>query len=329
MKPWVLHETDLFRPHQDPDDHWDLACQFALARRGLIDLRGVLIDYPPHPERQDPDITAIAQLGWITGIPVPAGMGQIHADEAPGSGLMLLKRTLEESPEPIALHIVGSCRDIAQCGLRWPELFRKKVKALYLNAGSGTNTEHLEYNVNLDIEHYTQIFTLPCPIYWMPCFHNVEDMTYMGGYGTFYSFEQRRIFDEMPPAVLNYFLGMLTEDRGCDWFAALNRPVDVQAKEHFSRQERWMWCTGGFLNTAGLTVWKDGTIAPLGQSPQREVFSFVPINITCTADGRTHWAPSSDSIDRFIYHVEDEAAYPEAMTLALKQLISWLWQDPQ
>ena len=105
MKPWVLHETDLFRPHQDPDDHWDLACQFALARRGLIDLRGILIDYPPYPERQDPDITAVAQLGWITGVPVPTGMGQVHAEDAPGSGLMLLKRTLEEAPEPIATKV--------------------------------------------------------------------------------------------------------------------------------------------------------------------------------------------------------------------------------
>lgn len=43
----VFHETDLFRPHEDPDDHWDLACQFALAKRGLIDFQGVLIDFPP------------------------------------------------------------------------------------------------------------------------------------------------------------------------------------------------------------------------------------------------------------------------------------------
>ena len=26
----TIHETDLFRPHGDPDDHFDLACQFAL-----------------------------------------------------------------------------------------------------------------------------------------------------------------------------------------------------------------------------------------------------------------------------------------------------------
>jgi len=27
----VIHVTDLFRPYADGDDHWDLACDFALA----------------------------------------------------------------------------------------------------------------------------------------------------------------------------------------------------------------------------------------------------------------------------------------------------------
>ncbi len=27
----LIHETDLFRPHIDPDDHFDLACVYALA----------------------------------------------------------------------------------------------------------------------------------------------------------------------------------------------------------------------------------------------------------------------------------------------------------
>ena len=88
-----------------------------------------------------------------------------------------------------------------------------------------------------------------------------------------------------------------------------------------------MWCTGGFLHAAGLTVWTDGTIAPLGQDPKREVFAFEPIEVTCSTDGRTHWHETPDSADRFIYHVKDEAHYPAAMTLALKELISWLWTD--
>ena len=42
----VLHATDLFRPHVDPDDHWDLACMYALAHKEDIDLKAVVIDFP-------------------------------------------------------------------------------------------------------------------------------------------------------------------------------------------------------------------------------------------------------------------------------------------
>ena len=56
----VLHVTDLFRPHNDPDDHWDLACIYALAHQGDIDLKGVLIDHPPASHKnRNPDNLAI------------------------------------------------------------------------------------------------------------------------------------------------------------------------------------------------------------------------------------------------------------------------------
>ena len=68
----VIHVTDLHRPHIDPDDHWDLACVYALAYRGDIELLGVLIDYPP-AQRQDrnSDIAAVAQMNHITGLSIP------------------------------------------------------------------------------------------------------------------------------------------------------------------------------------------------------------------------------------------------------------------
>jgi hypothetical protein len=39
--------TDLLRPHADPADHWDPASLYALAYQGRVDLKGVIIDYPP------------------------------------------------------------------------------------------------------------------------------------------------------------------------------------------------------------------------------------------------------------------------------------------
>ena len=149
MLPYVLHETDLFRPHEDPDDHYDLACQFALAKMGRIRLAGVLIDWPPSPGYGDPDVLAAAQMNQLTGQCAPVGVG-CPPGESGGTGEALLRRTLEDAPEPVTLHIVGSSRDVARFGRENPELFRKKVRAIYLNAGSGTDSGRLEYNVALD-----------------------------------------------------------------------------------------------------------------------------------------------------------------------------------
>ena len=46
--------SDLFRPHNDPDDHWDLACAYALAYQGRAELQGILIDYPQPARHNDP-----------------------------------------------------------------------------------------------------------------------------------------------------------------------------------------------------------------------------------------------------------------------------------
>ena len=37
----LLHSTDLLHPHDDPDDHYDLATVFAMPE---FDLRGVVLD---------------------------------------------------------------------------------------------------------------------------------------------------------------------------------------------------------------------------------------------------------------------------------------------
>jgi len=68
----MIHATDLYRPHVDPDDHWDLACVFALAYRGDIDLKAVLIDFPPPRRRDvDPDVLAISQMNFVWALRSP------------------------------------------------------------------------------------------------------------------------------------------------------------------------------------------------------------------------------------------------------------------
>ena len=73
--PPLIHCTDLFHPHGDPDDHFDLACVFSLAHRDSIELKGVGIDYPPDFRAGDPDLMAVAQLNRICGMNVPTFIG--------------------------------------------------------------------------------------------------------------------------------------------------------------------------------------------------------------------------------------------------------------
>ena len=326
----TLHLTDLYRPHDDPDDHWDLATQFALAKVGAIDLRGVIIDYPSTAvrarsvktaETSQPDIAAVAQMNWLTGLCVPTGVGQPDRGLPLCSGLTLLKRALEAAKEPVALHVVGSCKDVAEAGRLWPELFKAKVKGIYLNAGTAAQGGELEWNVALDPRTYAATFALPCPIYWMPCFDTVGKT---GVHDTWWRFRMARAFERMRPPVKNFFNGVFGKRNPSDWLASLDEPVDQASLDKTGELLRNMWCTAGFLHAAGLTVWKDGTIAKLDEEPAKEVFRFVPVTVTCGDDGRTAWQPAETSDTRFLFEIADKEGYPEAMTRALIELMSVL-----
>jgi hypothetical protein len=219
----VLHVTDLFRPHMDPDDHWDLACVYALAFRDDVDLKGILIDHPPENAKgRNPDIAAVAQMNLITETYVPVAVGSsvplksrddVQADASPTDhhGVRMLLNVLRESPEPVVISVLGSSRDVAVAGRKDPDLFAKKCAAIYLNAGTGspkmTAASKLEYNVTLDKYAFAAIFDLPCPVYWMPCFEDMESRRErpIREYGTHYKFRQDRILPHLSDRVQNYF----------------------------------------------------------------------------------------------------------------------------
>ena len=330
----VIHQTDLFHPHNDPDDHWDLACQYALAARGDIDLRGVLLDYTPEGRGYGaPAVQAVAQMNCLTGLSVPAAAGLPQKAESEAalddmlaagahlSGVNMVLNLLRDSAEPVAIHIVGSCRDIAAAARKAPALFREKCRALYLNAGASNPASGLEYNVTLDPFTYSRMFALPCPVYWMPCFDMVCDPAQVGEFGTFYRFQQGDVLPHLRPGVQGFFLYALTRDMTTPWHAALNAPPDAAALADAGQTWRNMWCTCGFLHAAGLTVLRNGDIAPLNTAPRDEVFRFEPAHIECAADGQTAWRLDASCTDRFIFRVLDLEAYQPAVIKAMRTLL--------
>ena len=332
----VIHQTDLFHPHADPDDHWDAACQFALAYSEDIDLRGILMDYPlVDSYKGDPSIQAVNQMNYLTGQSVRIGVGlpkkaecaaDVDAMLAGGKGLSgvnMVLDILEKSGEPVVIHIVGSCRDIVAAARRSPELFREKCKAIYLNAGASMPDSPAEYNVWLDPYTYSQVFAIPCPVYWMPCFDMADPAIgySVGEYGTYYTFMQGDILPHLSPSMKNFFMYALSRTADNRWLESLNYPVNEAQMAQFSELGRGMWCTGGFLHTVGKTVLRSGKIAMIGECPDEEVFRFEPISITCSDEGHTDWKLDSNATDRYIFRVLDIDAYPAAMTTAMKEML--------
>jgi hypothetical protein len=333
----LLHQTDLFHPHLDPDDHWDLACVYALALGGDFDLRGVLIDYPPVEHAVTPDAMAVAQLNYLSGLAVPFAVGSAVAvrtrgekpDALPAAerhGVEFVLHTLASAGAPVVITIVGSCRDIALAGAAAPELFRTKCRAIYLNAGSGTRRPELlgelEYNVRLNAAAYGGIFDLPCPVYWMPCFEITPPSGQVEEYGTFYRFTQAEILPDLSPRLQAYFAYMLSRSPSCDWLGALQTPPDATTLAVYGALPRNMWCTAGFLHAAGKMITVDGAIVPLAAAGDDAAYAFEPITVTCGDDGVVHWQPAAAANgQRHIFHVRDRSRYAAAMTRAMRTLL--------
>jgi len=338
----MLHVTDLFRPHMDPDDHWDLACVYALAYRGDIDLKGVLIDHPPgNADGRNPDIAAVAQMNLIAGtfVPVAVGSGismksrddvQEHASPAHRQGVRMVLEVLRTSPEPVVINILGSSRDVAIAGKKAPNLFKTKCAAIYLNAGTGSGkmspASKLEYNVTLESYAFAAIFDLPCPVYWMPCFEEMESdwQEKVREYGTHYRFRQDEILPGLSDMVQNYFAYMFGRYTDNNWLGYLKGTKDEALLSKVGSMYRNMWCTAGFLHAAGYTVTRDGQIVPLNEKRARPVFTFDAIKVKCDDNGVTQWVRDYASKDRFIFHVRDTDNYQSAMTGAMKSLLTAL-----
>ncbi len=338
----VLHVTDLFRPHMDPDDHWDLACVYALAYRGDIDLKGILIDHLSGDSGgRNPDIAAMAQMNFITGQSAAVAVGssiplksrhdtQPHASPADRHGVKLILDVLQDSPRPVVINILGQSRDVAIAGKEAPELFAGKCAAIYLNAGTGTPTMNsqskLEYNVTLDRFAYAAIFDLPCPICWMPCFEDMETRRQrdVREYGTHYKFRQEQILPHLSDMVQNYFAYMFGRYADHNWLGYLRGPKDQALLSKFTGMDRHMWCTGGFLHAAGYTVSRDGEIVPADKAGDSPVFTFDPVEIRCTDAGVTKWERKETSKKRLMFRVKDTENYQFAMTEAMKSLLAAL-----
>ena len=334
----VIHQTDCFHTLADPDDHWDLACQFALAYINDIDLKGVLIDYPPYNKigdhySGDPAIAAVQQLNYLSGQYVPVAVGAektksvetIKSEKHLNGGIKMILDTLENSPKKVAIQIVGSCRDVAIAVRMRPDLFEKKCQGIYLNAGTATEKKEQEYNVSLDPISYKIMFSLPCPLYWMPCFQSLPFQETVSKVNeTYYSFMQKDVLPYLNKGMKQYFSYALSREESNQWLAYLKKDVNEVLLKQQCEKQREMWSTAGIFHAAGKTVDVNGTIWNIDKCKKETVFKVVPISAVCDDFGRVMWKRTEKSNQYIFVKTEDRQIYAKAMTNAIKEILSEL-----
>lgn len=302
----IIYSTDLYHPHQDPDDHFDLVTLFALDE---FDLRAIVIDLGKTGANR-PGIVPLKQIMHITGRTVPYATGLIEnlkspedlADDrsdAEEAGVQLIIDAIGKSEQPVTVFCTGSLRDVAAAYNRAPELFRAKVARLYINAGHSGGGR--EYNVRLDPNAYVRILRSPLPVYWVPCFGS-------DGYFSRWSFRQGVVLDAAPQAVQSLFVYALTKasPETRDPIAALDEKPAASDRKRIWALQRNMWCTGAFLHAAGRG---------------NDTFSFNKIGVKLDDNGVTTIDPDSD-LKLPTFHRKDETAYANAMRETLRELFA-------
>jgi len=306
----MIYSTDLYHPHCDPDDHYDLAI---IAMLPEFDVKAFIFDLGTETRGRSwttVGMPALKQIYEIMDRPLPPNaIGAIDLMESVDDkgldqpeqfqkGVELILQTLRDADEPITMFLVGSCRDFAFAYNRDPDLLKDKVNAVYVNAGNGPDGKQVEWNVTLDPYAYETLMMSKLPVFWCPCFGHQnmrlatdEDVEQGSAFGTYYLVRnQAELLADVRPELKNFFNYMFkhSTDDPIDYLGRTPDPLPTSGRN--------MWCTGPFLHAAGREIYETSPgvfdaipieqAGKLGIADKRvEVYSFDPVSIEVADSG--------------------------------------------
>ena len=321
--------TDLFHPHQDPDDHLDLITVFSMPE---FDVLAILLDQGAK-QTKEPGSLVVEQMMALTGHRVAYAAGLADKlksiddkgedqDPAYQSAIELFLSTLRKSRKPVQVIVAGSLRDVAAAYNREPELVREKVAMLHINIGNAA-LKGEEWNVNLDPFAYRQILESGLPISWYPCkpYYNSKSSHFLlKRYGD--------VFDQAPIPLQNFIIYALNRVDPAEIEPINALGMDLRPwRQLIWGREKDMWCTASIIHAAGRKIYKlDGEWMTIQGPPpegavEMEVFTMVPARIQVDQKGFTERL-DYDATDPNVVTIQskDYQQYTEAMTGCLKYL---------
>ncbi len=324
----VIHCTDLFHPHEDPDDHFDLATLYALPQ---LDVKGIVLDQGERQARS-PGRIPVSQLNHLTGrtIPATSGLGRRLTSPAdtgadqPGEfqgGVRFILDTLRRSAGRVAFIAVGSMRDLTAAFNRDPALFRHKAGRILCFIGEASKPDFREYNVGLDPHAFVGLMRSGLDLYWVPCFDG--GVWQNQGHASFWRTRQEALLSNAPPELIQFFIYALEKEKA-DPIGFLREPPAAARKAALFAMERNLWCTAIFASLAGQSVAFRNSRFGLESttSAAEALFGFEPIEARIADDARVTIGPGPGAARLHCFKVLDQARYPEGMTRATAAILA-------
>jgi hypothetical protein len=338
----VIYCTDLFHPHDDPDDHFDLATLYAMPE---LDIKGVVLDQG-RKQLERPGRIPVAQMNKITGRNVPAVIGLADPLKRPDDqaldqpaqfqgGVALILQTLRLSARPVCIATLGSVRDVVCAFNREPRLVRKKVAMVLAFIGEASDGKFQEYNVGLDPQAFVGLMRSGLPVYWVPCFDG--GLWQNRGHASFWRASQRALLDGATAGVIQYFIYAL-EQETAEPMAFLSRPVEPERQARLFAGTRNLWCAALLGVMSGREVVFNGSqwtsVLPRGNraatvAGRKPLFGFSEAEVSVNDTGVVNYGegPGSHKLRRF--EMRDSAQYERGMVEATAALLSSLGRKGQ
>ena len=337
----VIDVTDLYHPHQDPGDNFDLLTAYALPE---IDLRAVLLDitqefrqekflHPRFGEQagpREPGVIPVTQCNYLFGRSVPYGIGPFRRMRTPKDTLEdcppfmnaidCLLRTLAEAVEPVHILSFGSARIITAAYNRAPELLMEKTACIHLAAGA--SGPYLEWNVELDIQAFVGLLRSPLPIALYPC-ATTDGPFDIGVHNTFWRLYDLSFIRAMDPPLRRYLLYAFGRSDRSDFLRCLEQDV-LPENILTAIQYHNVWETAVWMQVAGrvLTRTPAGVrYCPRSQAAAHDVVlkeELIPCTFTVEDSGLFTFSFTDKPTNKKIYRRETppalEAMLAEALT---------------
>jgi len=344
----LIDITDLYHPHQDVGDNFDLIMPFALPD---IDLLLVVLDctgkfrepYAEHSEWPDPHgprepgIIPVTQLNYIFNRNVPFGVSPLDPMRSPADkmldipgyqnqGVDMLLNTLKKSDVPVDITVYGSLRSLAVAYNRNPQLLLEKVRMVHISASSST-PDYLEWNVLLDQNAFVCVLRSELPLTLYPCKTGRGAFT-PSEFCTFWSLNDLQFIKKMDKRLQQYLCYAFNKTLRHDFLRAMDEAPDTKELDKFCGRQHNVWETAVWIEMTKrkLVERADGCfrivlsneVAPTDKVFKTEV---LPCKLKVYDTGIYEFTLSpEEKTNKFIYRIDDPIGQEKALNEALGAL---------